>query len=91
LLVYRAGCQITLVIELLLALRRKGADLNSREQRLTQALRELIQDGRAQLVGPVCQELLSGLREEASFKYGTNSEPLSRSLSTSLTTKKPLN
>jgi predicted nucleic acid-binding protein len=35
---------------------------------LTQALRELIQDGRAQLVGPVLQGLLSGVREEASFK-----------------------
>jgi hypothetical protein len=52
----------------LLALRRKDADLNWREQHFTQALRELIQDGRAQLVGPVRQELLSGLREEASFK-----------------------
>jgi predicted nucleic acid-binding protein len=51
-----------------LALRRRNADLNPREQRLTAALRELIQDGRAQLVGPVRQELLSGLREEASFK-----------------------
>ncbi len=51
-----------------LALRRKDADLNSREQRFTQALRELIQDGRAQLVGPVRQELLSGVREEASFR-----------------------
>jgi predicted nucleic acid-binding protein len=51
-----------------LALRRKGTDLNPREQRLTGALRELIQDGRAQLVGPVRQELLSGLREEATFK-----------------------
>ncbi|HSY98389.1 MAG TPA: PIN domain-containing protein [Terriglobales bacterium] len=51
-----------------LALRRTDAGLNSREQRFTQALRELIQDGRAQLVGPVRQELLSGLREEGSFK-----------------------
>jgi len=51
-----------------LALRRKAADLNPREQRLTSALRELIQDGRAQLVGPVRQELLSGLREETSFR-----------------------
>jgi predicted nucleic acid-binding protein len=51
-----------------LALRRKDVDLNSREQRFTQALRELIQDGRAQLVGPVRQELLSGVREEASFR-----------------------
>jgi len=51
-----------------LALRRKDADLNPREQRLTSALRELIQGGRAQLVGPVRQELLSGLREESSFR-----------------------
>jgi predicted nucleic acid-binding protein len=51
-----------------LALRRRDADLNPREQRLANALRELIQDGRAQLVGPVRQELLSGLREESSFK-----------------------
>ena len=50
-----------------LALRRRGSDLNPREQRLTTALRELIQDGRAQLVGPVRQELLSGLREESIF------------------------
>jgi predicted nucleic acid-binding protein len=51
-----------------LALRRRDADLNPRAQRLTTTLRELIQDGRAQLVGPVRQELLSGIREEASFK-----------------------
>ena len=51
-----------------LALRRRDPDLNPREHRLTTALRELIQDGRAQLVGPVRQELLSGLREESSFK-----------------------
>jgi predicted nucleic acid-binding protein len=51
-----------------LALRRKDGDLNPREQHLTAALRELIQDGRAQLVGPVRQELLSGMREESSFK-----------------------
>jgi predicted nucleic acid-binding protein len=51
-----------------LALGRKDANLSSRELSLTQALRELIQDGRAQLVGPVLQGLLSGVREEASFK-----------------------
>ena len=51
-----------------LALRRRAANLNPREQRLTAALRELIEDGRAQLVGPVRQELLSGMREEATFK-----------------------
>jgi predicted nucleic acid-binding protein len=51
-----------------LALRRRQADLNPREQRLTIKLRELIEDGRAQLIGPVRQELLSGIREESSFK-----------------------
>lgn len=51
-----------------LALRRKGAGLDPGEQRLTAALRELIEDGRAQLVGPVRQELLSGIREESGFR-----------------------
>ena len=51
-----------------LALRRTGTDLSPREQRLTAALQELIRDGRAQLLGPVRQELLSGVRQEASFK-----------------------
>ena len=51
-----------------LALRRRKVALNPHEQRITAALRELIQDGRAQLLGPVRQELLSGIREEASFK-----------------------
>ncbi|MEY2395227.1 MAG: hypothetical protein QOF94_1572 [Acidobacteriaceae bacterium] len=51
-----------------LALRRSSADLNPREQRLTAALRELIRDGRAQLIGPVRQELLSGIRREAAFR-----------------------
>jgi predicted nucleic acid-binding protein len=51
-----------------LALRRSSADLNPREQCLTAALRELIRDGRAQLVGPVRQELLAGLRREAAFR-----------------------
>jgi predicted nucleic acid-binding protein len=51
-----------------LALRRRAADLNPRERGLTAALRELIEDGRAQLIGPVRQELLSGIREESSFR-----------------------
>jgi predicted nucleic acid-binding protein len=50
-----------------LALRRKQTDLNSREQRVTITLRELIREGRAELVGPVCQELLSGMRAQADF------------------------
>ena len=51
-----------------LALRRKQADLSPGEQGLTTALQELVQDGRAQIVGPVRQELLSGIRGEESFR-----------------------
>jgi predicted nucleic acid-binding protein len=51
-----------------LALRRTSTDLNRREQKLTSSLQDLIRDGRAQLIGPVRQELLSGIREEISFR-----------------------
>src|SRR6266699_4595430 len=51
-----------------LALRRKQGDLSARADELTQALAELIRDGRAQLVGVVRQELLSGIREEERFR-----------------------
>jgi predicted nucleic acid-binding protein len=51
-----------------LALRRKHANLSPREDRVTQALAEVIRDGRAQLVGVVRQELLSGIREEERFR-----------------------
>jgi predicted nucleic acid-binding protein len=51
-----------------LALRRKPGDLSAREQALTQSLAELIRDGRAQLMGVVRQELLSGIREEERFR-----------------------
>jgi predicted nucleic acid-binding protein len=51
-----------------LALRRKPEHLSVPERRLTEALADLIRDGRALLVGPVRQELLSGIREEAQFR-----------------------
>jgi predicted nucleic acid-binding protein len=51
-----------------LALQRKQADLSPGEQGLKTALQELVQDGRAQIVGPVRQELLSGIRAEDSFR-----------------------
>jgi predicted nucleic acid-binding protein len=51
-----------------LALRRKTGDLNEREKAITASLGELIRDGRAQLVGVVRQELLSGIREEERFR-----------------------
>jgi predicted nucleic acid-binding protein len=51
-----------------LALRRKQSDLSPREQALKCALQELVVDGRAQIVGPVRQELLSGIRAEGTFR-----------------------
>jgi predicted nucleic acid-binding protein len=51
-----------------LALRRKGDDLSKREHELTAALEELIRDGRAQIIGVVRQELLSGIREAERFE-----------------------
>jgi predicted nucleic acid-binding protein len=50
-----------------LALRRKREDLSPEEVRLTKALAELIREGRAQIVGPIRQELLSGIRDEEKF------------------------
>jgi predicted nucleic acid-binding protein len=51
-----------------LALRRKRDDLSEREQGLTEALAELIRDGRAQIIGVIRQELLSGIREAERFE-----------------------
>ena len=51
-----------------LALRRKQVNLSPTELALKTALQELVQDGRAQIVGPIRQELLSGIREEAGFR-----------------------
>jgi predicted nucleic acid-binding protein len=43
-------------------------DLNSMEQSLVQELRDLIHQGRAQLLGPVRQEVLSGIRSSGQFE-----------------------
>jgi len=51
-----------------LALRRRQTDLNAGEQVLRESLRELVREGRAQIVGPIRQELLSGIHEETSFR-----------------------
>lgn len=48
-----------------LALRRRPADLNAREARLRNALSDLIRERRVLMIGPVRQELLSGIREES--------------------------
>src|SRR5215831_1631909 len=51
-----------------LALRRKPGVLSEREQALTRALAELINEARAQIVGVIRQELLSGIREPGKFE-----------------------
>lgn len=51
-----------------LALRRKPADLSRSEQALTRTLSDLIRDGRAQMMGVIRQELLSGIREAERFE-----------------------
>jgi predicted nucleic acid-binding protein len=49
-------------------LRRHPGNLSASEQSLTKALTELIREGRVALLGPIRQELLSGIREEAQFE-----------------------
>ena len=51
-----------------LALRRKHTDLSSQERQHVNALRDLIREGRAQIVGPIRQELLSGIREAERYR-----------------------
>jgi predicted nucleic acid-binding protein len=51
-----------------LALRRRHDDLNPQQQKLTKALAELIREGRAQIAGPIRQELLSGIRNQEKFQ-----------------------
>jgi predicted nucleic acid-binding protein len=51
-----------------LAFRRKQASHGPGESQVVQVLLELISNGRAQLPGPVRQELLSGIRDPAQFQ-----------------------
>ncbi len=51
-----------------LVLRRRPEHLSRSQQVLASALAELIREGRVQMVGPIRQELLSGIREETQFK-----------------------
>ncbi|MGB8060298.1 MAG: PIN domain-containing protein [Candidatus Sulfotelmatobacter sp.] len=51
-----------------LALRRKAEDLSPAERRMIRMLQQIVDEGRAELLGPVRQELLSGLREESQFR-----------------------
>ena len=51
-----------------LALRRRSADLSLVERQVVHLLQQIVEEGRAQLLGAVRQELLSGLRDEAQFQ-----------------------
>jgi predicted nucleic acid-binding protein len=52
-----------------LALRRRpSVTLSPEESRLKAALAEAISDGRVVMIGPIRQELLSGIKEQAQFE-----------------------
>lgn len=51
-----------------LAFRRQSQNLNAKQLRLTTLLSGLIDDGRILMIGPVRQELLSGVRDQAQFR-----------------------
>lgn len=51
-----------------LVLRRSKDPADDNDQRLIAQLRDLIQDQRARLIGPIRQELLSGIREPAQYE-----------------------
>ncbi|MGO8786654.1 MAG: PIN domain-containing protein [Terriglobia bacterium] len=51
-----------------LALRRKPQDLNAVDRSVVTELAEVIQEGRARIMGPVRQELLSGIEDSAQYE-----------------------
>ena len=51
-----------------LALRRKSQGLGASEKLLVQELSEIIQEGRAQIIGLVRQELLSGIKTAEQYE-----------------------
>lgn len=51
-----------------LALRRPDGHLRANEEQIKAELAELINEARAQVIGPVRQELLSGIRTDAQFE-----------------------
>jgi predicted nucleic acid-binding protein len=51
-----------------LAFRRKGNVLTARELRQLEKLQEIVNEGRVRMLGPVRQELLSGIRYSEQFR-----------------------
>jgi predicted nucleic acid-binding protein len=50
-----------------LAIRRRHGDLNAREKDIVEEWVALVEDGQAALVGPIRQEILSGIRRPSDF------------------------
>src|SRR5580693_8170784 len=50
------------------ALRRKQADLSDGEKAIVAELSELAKEGRVRIIGPVRQELLSGIKTDAQYE-----------------------
>lgn len=50
-----------------LALRRKPRSLNMKDIKVRSVFSELVADGRVVIIGPIRQELLSGIREQTKF------------------------
>lgn len=48
--------------------RKKAATLSAEQQQLSDSLAEAIDDGRVAIIGPIRQELLSGIKDEAQFE-----------------------
>ena len=51
-----------------LALRRKAQDLSPAEKSTVSELTELIQEGRVRIIGPIRQELLSGIKTSGQYE-----------------------
>lgn len=52
--------------------RRKTAILNPEEQQLLRLLTDAIQNGQVAIIGPIRQEVLSGIRDKSQFKKTEN-------------------
>jgi predicted nucleic acid-binding protein len=50
-----------------LMLRRNSASLSATEREIVRELQDIVNDGRAQIIGPIRQELLSGIKTENQF------------------------
>lgn len=52
-----------------LSMRRDEKNLNATEAKIRAQVAQLLREGRAKIIGPIRQELLSGIPDQAKFKY----------------------